>query len=183
MLALTREYEAELVSRCLKQEMSAEEVLYQHFFSYVFTLIRKFTTNDEETEELTNDCFVKVFKKLKRYDQREMGLKFWIRKIAINTAIDHYRIRKRSPFTRDLPENFDVSTEDVNRVNDLTDEDVFNMLHQLPNEYRMVYVLYEVEGYTHKEIAGLTRITAGNSRMILSRAKASLRAIYKRDFS
>jgi RNA polymerase sigma factor (sigma-70 family) len=134
----------------------------------------RYAQNREEAEDILQDGFIKVFEKLTQYES--FGpLGGWIRKVILNTALENCRRMKNK-----LPINFPVDDlqiqdNDYSVLEQLSLDDLTNKIQQLPEGYRAVFNLYAIEGYNHKEIAGLMQITEGTSKSQYSKAKAMLR--------
>ena len=126
-----------------------------------------------EAEDMLQTGFIKVFRHLDSY--RGAGsFEGWVRKVMVNTAIEMYRKNQRSGFLVEL----DVTREDVQEtfsMDALECEDLLQVIQTLPDGYRVVFNLYALEGFSHKEIADLLQISEGASKSQLSRARAWLR--------
>jgi len=168
----------ELVSKCRKGRRRCQEELYRRYFGFGMSICLRYTTNREDALEVLNDSFLKVFENLGTYDE-ERPFRAWLRRILINTALDHYRrsLRYKLVVSHD---NYEEIAE--SRLQDeepgLSAEEILQLFRQLPGNLRITYNLYEVEGYSHEEIAGMMNISPGTSRANLSRAKKMLRCIY-----
>ena len=116
---------------------------------------------------------MKIFRKIESY-QVEKEFKTWVRKIIVNTAIDYYRKDKRNSIETSIEAAYNEPVdEDVN--NNLSAEELLKLIYSLPVKYRYIFNLFEIEGYSHDEIALQLGITASNSRANLTRAKKMLR--------
>lgn len=125
--------------------------------------------------EITNDSFMKCFDSFKKMDQSP-SLKPWLRRITVNTAIDYYRKDKR--FQNHLEADGDTPVfDEVFAPDQLAYEDILKLFHHLPEDQHLVFNLYEVEGYSHKEVADRLEITESSSRVYLMRAKSKLRQL------
>lgn len=125
--------------------------------------------------EITNDSFMKCFDSFKKMDEAP-SLKPWLRRITVNTAIDYYRKGKRFQNHREADGETPVF-DDVYAPDQLAYEDILKLLNQLPEDQHLVFNLYEVEGYNHKEVADRLEITESSSRVYLMRAKSKLRQL------
>ncbi len=127
-----------------------------------------------EAEEVTNDGFMKVFKNFKSYNS-SYPVEAWIRRIMINTAIDHYRSQKKHYHQLEINEALDSAEVDVDAIEKMAVDDIMRLVQQLPPSYRVVFTLYTVEGYKHHEIASKLKISEGASKSNLSKAKMKLK--------
>ena len=137
----------------------------------------RYAPTREDALEVLNDSFFKVFDNLERY-QRDRPFKTWFRRILVNTALDHYRSNKRFRIFLDAePEEVEPGLEPV-MEQALKAEEILRLFEGLPEVYRVIFNLYEVEGFNHEEIAGMLDVSPGTSRSHLSRAKKMLRKLY-----
>jgi len=174
------EISSKVLTGCVKGKRKYQEALYKQFYAYGMSICLRYAHNREEAVEVMNDGFVKVFKNISKF-KVEQSFKGWFRKILINTAIDYYR--KNSKHYNHLDEDIiDEEVHDLNAVNSLELVDLMNLLNELPEQYRLTFNLFEVEGYSHEEIAKLLNIAIGTSRSNLARAKKILRKIYTRNY-
>jgi RNA polymerase sigma factor (sigma-70 family) len=135
----------------------------------------RYANSRDDALEILNDGFMKVFENISKHDQ-ERPFKSWFRKILVNTALDRFRAGKRLRVST-VNEDVEVAGEpEFNRW--MEAEEVLSLLSGLPDLYRLIFNLYEVEGYSHEEIAGMLDIAPGTSRSHLSRAKTMLRKSY-----
>lgn len=154
------------------------QAFYERYYSYALSICSAYAPNREDARELLNDGFLKVFQRIN--DLRdEAALLPWLRRIMVNTAIDCYR--KNQKRTADL--STDLMTQEIQEpyLNDdavfaqFAAEHILTLLHQLPDAFRMVFSLYVLDGYTHREIATKLGITDSTSRAYLTEANRLLR--------
>lgn len=167
--------ENKLVEGVKERKVGFQELLYKHFYGYAFNIARLKTYSREEAVDIMNDSFIKVFATIDNFSP-DQSFKAWIRKIIINTAIDSYRKNKKHYYHLDIEK---VDLPDVNEsvIDKLNAEDILEMLDSLPKMHRMVFNLYEIEGFSHKEIAKELDIKISSSRTFLTRAKHKLRIL------
>ncbi len=155
-------------------------MLYRQFYSFAMSVCLRYTPNSEDAREILNDSFMKVFNHIDDFDQ-EKPFKSWFRRILVNTALDHYRINKkyRLQISYDA-EELEITDGQYLKEGDIdfNAEEILRFFEYLPELLRVIFNLYEVEGYSHQEIAGMLDIAPGTSRSHLSRAKKMLRKIY-----
>lgn len=130
--------------------------------------------------EITNDTFLKVFDSLHKSEGKPSP-KTWIRRICVNTAIDYYRRNKK--FQNHIEADGDTAVFDQLYAPDqMSYEELLRLIHHLPEDHQLVFNLYEVEGYSHREIAERLEITESSSRVYLTRAKTRLRHLIQIHF-
>jgi len=171
----------EIIKGCLQRKGKSQEMLYKRFFGYALRVALIYNRNRENAIEIVNDSFVKVFSQINRYD-KSLPFKSWLAKIVVNTSIDRFRKNKKN-IQFDDNETFFVPDESPNIITQLSAEDILSLLNRLPEMQRMVFSLYEIEGYTHEEISSLLSIPENSSRVYLTRAKRRLRELFEMLFS
>ncbi|HMX39039.1 MAG TPA: RNA polymerase sigma factor [Saprospiraceae bacterium] len=177
-------YESELqqlLQGCRAQQRSSQQRLYALYYNYAMSIARRYSERLDSAEEVVNDAFFKVFTKLHLYSEA-MPFKSWFRRIIINTAIDRYRSNLREMDMQELLPGQEPDV-DMGIAEDLTREQIFGMLDQLPPAYRAVFNLFVVDGYSHEEISEELSISVGASKSNLSRARQHLKKILHHELS
>lgn len=174
--------ENKLILECQKGNVLYQEMLYKQFYGYAISICRLYTYSEDDAVSILNDSFLKAFSSLKKNNfNKSVPFKNWLRRILINTAIDHFR--KNSKHLNHLEiEEIEQQSTDVEIIDDLTADDIINLLDQLPEIHRMVFNLYEIQGYDHKEISERLNIGISTSRVYLTRAKRKLRILIHKNF-
>lgn len=171
----------EIADACLSGEGGKKE-FYEHFHAFVYNACFRYLGHHEEAQEVTNDSFIKAFKQLKKFRKKGVGIRPWLKRIAINTAIDLQRKKLRRP----LPDHNESVLMSMGNYEDAIDQlslqDIHQLLERLPSVLKTVFLLYEIEGYAHKEIATMLKIKEAVSRAYLSRAKKDLRNLFVTHF-
>lgn len=163
-----------ILKGCLRQNRNSQRILYEHFYGYGLSICLRYSKNREEAVEILNDAFLKVFTKLDQYDPT-FPFEGWLRRILINTAIDHHRSNFKYPMHLELQAAKEVTDGEVPLPELNPNEDLLPILQHLSPMYRMVFNLYVLEEYQHHEIAEKLGISVSTSRSNLARAKAKLR--------
>ena len=165
--------EKNLVKEAKDGKPRSLERLYRHFYGYAMSIALRYSNSREEACEIVNDSFMKVFDKLGQYSE-ESSFKGWFRRILINTSIDYYR--KNVKYYSDMEiEKAEYKLCDPNVVDELSKEEILGVLRELPEILRIIFNMYEIEGYSHKEIGEKLGIPSSTSRTYLARAKQKLR--------
>ncbi|WP_443938678.1 RNA polymerase sigma factor [Pedobacter sp. MW01-1-1] len=173
----------EILKGCVENDKSCKEAMYKLFYGYLMGIILRYTKNTHDSEELVNDCFIKIFKRIDTFTipgkttDHIRPFKGWIAQIASRTAIDKIRTTKIQSNVDDLSE-YEHPVSEVSTASDLHVNDILNLLNHLPEMHRLVFNLYEVEGFNHDEIAKMLNIPESSSRVYLTRAKNKLRSLY-----
>lgn len=164
----------EVVEDCLKGKEKAMKVFYEHFHGFALSVCMSYCENRDDAMEIMNDGFLKVFRNLNKIENVD-NIKPWLRRIMINGAIDHYRKNIHKQSTQ-LNENVaDLNYGDDAVYAKLSSEDIMKAVQSLPTNYRVVFNLYAIEGYSHKEIGEMLKIAESTSRANLSLANGMLR--------
>ncbi|WP_460995764.1 RNA polymerase sigma factor [Spirosoma harenae] len=168
----------DLINGCRRGKEGAMKAFYERFYSYALSVCLAYASDREDAREMLNDGFLKVFRSLKDL-KNEAVLMPWLRRIMVNTAIDYYRKRRKQ--SMDFSVELVGDTLEEPYLNDeaifaqLSAEHILAVLHELPVPYRMVFSLYVLEGYTHREIAEQLGIVESTSRSHLTEANRLLR--------
>jgi RNA polymerase sigma factor (sigma-70 family) len=162
-----------LLDGCKKGDRKAQESLYKALASKMMGVCMRYAKDTFEAEDILQMGFVKVFRKVSEF-RSDGSFEGWIRRIMVNTAIETYRKNLRSLNVVDIDEVYDQpqSTFDMGK---LELNDLMKLVQQLSNGYRIVFNMYAIEGYSHKEIAKELGISEGASKSQLSRARAILK--------
>ncbi|MGB0524462.1 MAG: RNA polymerase sigma factor [Flammeovirgaceae bacterium] len=165
----------ELIKGCRKGKPKAQEMLYRKYYGYAMGIALRYAPSREEASEILNDSFLKVFQSVENFDL-EKSFKPWLGRIVVNTAISKFRSEKKHMYQSEIEEAHQVRLdEDI--LDCMAAEEIIRLLQLLPDIYRITFNLYELEGYSHKEIAGQLGISEGTSRSNLSRAKSKLQKL------
>ncbi|WP_207426024.1 RNA polymerase sigma factor [Pedobacter sp. SYSU D00535] len=165
--------EEELVQKCKLGDLKYQERLYKHFYGYAMGVGLRYLSNRDDVLEVVNDSFIKVFKAIQFFNETQ-PFKAWLRRIIVNTAIDHRRKNLKHMNNGDLEEAAYLGKA-PDAVDQLSAKDILKLLDRLPEVHRMVFNLYEIDGYSHEEIGSMLAIPVSSSRVYLSRAKEKLR--------
>ena len=170
--------ESDLLEGCLEGNRRMQEELYRRFSPRMYAVCLRYAGNAEEAEDILQEGFIKVFKKLNSF-RREGSFEGWVRRVFVNTAIEHFR-RKRYLMPVTEKEENTIEGKYLSVLDDLAARDIMALVQDLSPGYRTVFNLYVVEGYTHKEIADMMGISEGTSKSQLSRAKVILQDMVKK---
>lgn len=163
---------------CLRNHRRSQELLYRQFYGYAMSVCLRYAPTRDEALEVLNDGFLKVFTRLEQYDSAQ-PFKGWLRRILINSAIDHYRQEVRHQH-EDVDKVAQIAvSEAADAFSQLSHEELLGFVQRLSPAYRLVFNLYVMEGFTHEEIATQLGISVGASKSNLARARENLRQLLK----
>ena len=172
--------EEELVRRCIANERQYQEILYRKYADQMYSVCLSYNKNEDEACDILQDGFIKVFRKLEQFNF-ESSLKGWVRRIIVNTALDHYRKQKRHEEKLESYTQVAVTSNVGNVLDQINAQDLISLVNELPSRAAVVLKLYAIEGYGHKEIAEKLDITEGTSKSQLHRARALLKQLLSKN--
>ena len=164
----------ELIKRCRAGERKACEMLYRQFASKMLGVCMRYAVDRMEAEDMLQNGFMKVFKKLEDY-RGDGSFEGWMRRIMVHSSIEYYRKHHKMMQVVDMEEAGHEPAVNATAADNLDAKDLLALVQQLSPGYRMVFNLYAIEGYSHKEIAEIAGITEGASKSQLSRARTILK--------
>ena len=166
----------ELVEGCINGDPKAQRELYNKFASKMMGVAYRYANSGEEAQDILQDAFIKVFERMKSF-KKEGSLEGWVRRIVVNTALDNIRKNKKDKYNVALAEAEYLASDKDFILENLSAQELLQLLKTLPQGYRTVFNLYAIEGYSHKEIADQLGISENTSKSQFSRAKAFMRKL------
>lgn len=170
--------EKDIIAGCIKGERKAQEQLYKNYYEAMMSLCMRYTKKEEDAVEALNNGFLKVLMNIQRYDPGKATLYTWVRTIVINCCIDFLKIKERNAGHKELDETTEIQV-DAEAINRMKADEVLHLVRQLPPATQVVFNLYSIDGYNHKEIATLLSISAGTSKWHLSEARKTLQQMIR----
>ena len=165
--------EQEIIDGCKKEKPAFQEALYKLYAGRMMAICKRYAKTDFEAEDVFHDAFVKVFKHISTFEGG--SFEGWMKRIFVRTAINNFHKNKQHYQNLEWDECPDEGAVQPEAVNQLTNQDLMQLINQLPEGYRMVFNLHAIEGYTHPEIGEILNISEGTSRSQLFKAKAMLK--------
>ena len=164
--------ETDLIQGCIAGDRRMQEELYKKFSSKMFAVCLRYAGNSDDAQDILQDGFVKIYKNLSRF-RSEGSFEGWVRRIFVNTAIEHLR---RKTYLKPIAEKEEntLPYKETTALDKLGEKDIMNLISQLSPGYRTVFNMYVVEGYTHKEVGDILGISEGTSKSQLARARTLL---------
>jgi len=167
-----RASEDELIKGCLKRDRSAQKRLFDTYSSKMYGICYRYVKDSMEAEDILVTAFTKILDKIDQF-KNEGSFEGWIRRIIVNEALTHLR-RNRSMYLETDLEQAYREPDYKNLDNFLEAEDLMSIIQELPSGYRIVFNMYAIDGYSHKEIADHLGISENTSKSQLSRARVYL---------
>lgn len=177
------ESDLDLISRAQRGDTDAFASLFHAHKARIYSVCLRMTNNTAEAEDLTQDAFLQVFRKLATF-RGDSALSTWLYRIAVNTVLMHFRKKALKQVSLDEPYNQDArlvrreyGSRDGRLVGSVDRIALTRAIKELPVGYRTIFLLHEVEGYEHQEIAELLDCSVGNSKSQLHKAKLRIREL------
>ena len=160
-----------LINSCKEKDSKAQSQIYQLFAGKLFAICLKYSKNYQDAQDNLQNGFITIFDKIEQYKFKG-SFEGWIKRITINTVLQTYRQKKvLNLVTEEIPDEVEVEIDNE----DVSLDYLLGLIQELPNQYRLVFNLYVLDGYPHKEIAEMLGISEGTSKTNLSRARGILK--------
>ncbi len=162
----------ELILKCKKQDSKAQGALYKRYSGILFSICLRYSPNKTEAEDNLQDAFLTIFKKIEQYKGKG-SFEGWIKRITVNTVLQKYRKQR----VYNIEDEAQIEQEDdVTVATETIPLDfLLKIIQELPDRYRLVFTLYVMDDYSHKEIAKMLGISDGTSKSNLARARGILK--------
>lgn len=164
--------EDKLIRGCQKGKREYQQALYDKFCGGMYLVALRYCKMQQEAEDVLQESFIKVFKNIKNF-RKDSSLAYWIKRIVVNTALNHQRSKLYLYPMVDVTE-LDHWSDREAIISELNYDDLLTLIQQLPTGCQVIFNLFAVEGYKHHEIATLLGISEGTSKSQYSRAKTLL---------
>lgn len=160
-----------LIKQCAKNDRRAQKEIYQLYAGKLFSICLKYSKNKEEAQDNFQDGFITIFKKIDQFNFKG-SFEGWVKRVMLNTVLLKYR-KKRvlNLVSEEIPDEVVVDVDD----DEISLDFLLNLIRELPERYRLVFNLYVLDGYSHKQIAEMLTIAEGTSKSNLARARAILK--------
>ena len=169
----------EIIKGCIKQNRKAQEALYHQYKSVLFVLSLKYCNSEAEAEDNLHNAFIEIFTHIKKFENKG-SFEGWMKRIVINKAIGCYRKSfQLVPIKDDYAQDTSVDSDTM----DIPADYILQLIQELPHQYRLVFSLYELDDYSHKEISEMLSISESTSKSNLHRAKQLLKEKIKKEHS
>ena len=164
----------EIIKGCIQEDESCQRELFRRYAGKMLGVCQRYARNTGDAEDIVQDAFIKVFEKIYQF-KSEGSFEGWIRRIVVNTALKKYTIIRydKEVSGYEITDRNESSME-ASAYAHLNEKELLGMINNLPDGYRIVFNLYVIEGYSHKEIARMLEIEESTSRSQYTRAKAML---------
>jgi RNA polymerase sigma-70 factor (ECF subfamily) len=175
----------EIVNGCVRNDRNCQKVIFEMYYGKMMSACLRYISDKDEAQDILQEGFIKVFNNIAKFDFNG-SLEGWVRRIIVNTAIDHIRKKKKDIFQVTDHEfiinnynNEGDETEDENIYANLKTTEIMDAIKQLTPAYRTVFSMYVIDGFSHQQIADLLNINIGTSKSNLAKARMNLQKILK----
>lgn len=170
----------ELTRLAASGNISAFELLYERYHRRTYGLCLRMTSSQTEAEDLTQEVFIQLFRKIGSF-RGDSAFSTWLHRLTVNQVLMHFRRRsfknEKTSEDGEIPEQIVPGTENQSRMPVLDRIALNNAVSELPPGYRKVFLLHDVEGYEHEEVARILKISVGTSKSQLHKARLKLRVL------
>jgi RNA polymerase sigma-70 factor, ECF subfamily len=170
----------DLCRRAADGNIAAFELIYERHHRRTYSLCLRMTSSQTEAEDLTQEVFIQLFRKIGSF-RGDSAFSTWLHRLTVNQVLMHFRRRsvknERTSDDGEMPEQPVRGSADPNKMAVVDRIALKNAIAQLPNGYRNVFILHDVEGFEHEEVARIMGISVGTSKSQLHKARLKLRAL------
>jgi RNA polymerase sigma factor (sigma-70 family) len=152
-----------------------QEFFYKRFSSKMYGVCLRYSGNVDDANDLLQEGFIKTFKNLDKF-RGEGSFEGWMRRIFVNTSIEHFRKKVKLYNVTEVQENT-IEDAGLNVMDSMAEKDIIALVNELSPGYKAVFNMHVIEGYSHKEIADMLGISEGTSKSQLARAKGVLKKL------
>ena len=165
----------QIIEQCRKGNRQAQRALFDHFAPKMLFLCRRYAVDSTEAEDMLQEGFIRMFGNLDQF-RHDGHFEGWVRRIFVNSAIKYYRKSRKHNVADDLDSAVSLRHHAPDAVDTMSEQELMDLLDQLPQGYRMVFNLYAVEGFSHAEIGAMLQIEESTSRSQLLKARKMLQS-------
>ena len=163
----------DLIRGCSENNRKSQEMLYRRYARALYNLCLVYESDRDNAKDILQEAFIKIFRNIGSFDNHG-SLKGWMKRIITNTAIDHYRKKSGEAQFVAIENIVHPCSNEESAASILNAKDIISQVNRLPEGARMIFQLYAIEGYSHKEIANILNISEGTSKSQINRAKQLL---------
>ncbi len=175
--------EQELISACIDNNPRAQKLLFEMYAGKMLGVCSRYCPNLEDAKDALHEGFIKIFKQIDKFNGNSK-LQTWMTRIMIFTAIDHFKRSIKFNYYENDEDIYKATNKEISEEVEYDDEkvninDLYAVINELPQGYKMVFNLYAIDGFTHKQIAEKLGISEGTSKSQLARARKLLQTLVK----
>jgi len=172
---LVQNDEAKLIKNCLRKNPDAQRYLYEKYKVKWFMICLRYSRSKPEAEDMLQEGLISIFNSLRQFNAKKAAFSTWSSKVMVNAALQNLRKWKKLDYQDDIDSHTNLVMHQEDAYEKLGAKELMTIVQGLPEGYRVVFNLYVVEGYKHKEIADMLGISENTSKSQLRKAKIMLR--------
>ena len=165
--------EKEIIKGCIRKDKKYQKLLFDQYAPILLPVCMRYSHDKQNAEDILQEGFIKIFDNLQQF-RSEGSLEGWMKRIMVNTALNHYRSNLKHLYHQDVDEISEILPSGKDTNAELQAKDILALVQKLPSGYRTVFNMYDIEGYSHKEIAQELDITENTSKTQLLKARKML---------
>jgi len=173
-----------IIHGCVEANRESQKEFYKMFYGFAMAICMRYCNTKDEAMEVVNDGFLKIYRELHQfkpaYENYEASLKGWMKRIIVNTSIDHFRKNSKSYLVGEINDlHHEITDTQESSINKLSYKEIMEIIQRLSPVYRAVFNLHVIDGFTHEEIASQLNIAVGTSKSNLAKAKINIQKMLK----
>lgn len=166
----------ELIRRCIKDDPAAQKELYDMLAPQIMGICIRYTKSRYDADDVFQEAFIRIYGNLSQF-KGEGSFEGWAKRIAVNTALKNFKVNEHENNHLDIDDVKQDGFSVENILSEINSKELLTVINELPEGYKMVFSLYVIEGYTHKEIAKMLKISEGTSKSQFFYAKKMLQKL------
>jgi len=175
--------EQELISACIQNNPRAQKILFETYAGKMLGVCARYCPNMEDAKDAMHEGFIKIFQQISKF-KGNSKLQTWMTRLMIYTAIDHFKESIKFQHFENAEDVYTASNKDLVEEIEYDDKkvnikDLYAIINELPKGYKMIFNMYSIDGFTHKQIAEKLSISEGTSKSQLARARKQLQQLVK----
>ena len=170
----------DIIKGCVSGNTDAQGALFKKYAKMLYGVCIRYTKDQTAAEDVLHEGFIKIFTKISSYKGKG-SFEGWMRRIMVNTALERYRKNFQMYAVSEISDS-DIGINTNSIISNLSAQDLLNLVKELPAAYKLVFNMYAIDGYSHKEISEILNISVGTSKSNLSRARKILQKKVKQHF-
>jgi RNA polymerase sigma factor (sigma-70 family) len=173
-----------IIQGCVATNRASQKEFYKIFYGFAMSICMRYCNARDEAMEVVNDGFLKIYRELHQfnavYENYEASLKGWMKRIMVNTAIDHFRKNSKNYLVNEINDgHFEITDAQETSINKLSYKEIMEIVQRLSPVYRAVFNLHVIDGFKHEEIASRLSISVGTSKSNLAKARINIQKMLR----
>ena len=160
-----------LITKCIRGDELSCKALYEEYMPYSYGVIIRYGVKNQEIKDYLQIVFSEVFRSLKNYDDSKAGFKTWLTRITVNKILEQRRNNSRGIELDSISEKDYALQYNQEIESEIDKEYMFRILSSMPSQFSLVFNMFIIDGYSHKEISEILEISEGSSRILLKRGR------------